>query len=167
MNMTKTHNAEETWVSEELVILPMRAETDSDAILQLGERLEAAGSVRESWVGAALDREDTFATGLPTPEIGVAIPHTDAEHVLEWAIAVGVLAEPVEFGEMGTPDNKVSVRVVCALAVADSDRLVTLLQRLVTLFQTPGLLTTIAEAESRAAVVSIFNSHLQDLGGSP
>jgi PTS system galactitol-specific IIA component len=166
MNMTETHEELETWIREDLVLLPMRAETAREAIVQLGERLKATGSVKESWTEAALEREETFATGLPTPEVGVAIPHTDAEHVLERAIAVGVLPEPVDFGEMGTPEDTVPVRIVCALAVAESDRLVTLLQRLVELFQTPGLLKRIVEAESRAEVVDIFDRHLQDLGGS-
>lgn len=156
----------EAWVSEDLVVLPMRAETARDAILQLGERLKANGSVKESWTEAALEREETFATGLPTPEVGVAIPHTDAEHVLQRAIAVGVLSEPVDFGEMGSPDTTVPVQIVCALAVADSDRLVTVLQQLVKLFQAPGLLRRIVEAESRADVAAIFDHHLRDLGGS-
>lgn len=164
--MTETHKASDTWIREDLVLLPMRAETARDAIVQLGERLKAAGSVKESWTQAALKREETFATGLPTPEIGVAIPHTDAEHVLERAIAVGVLPEPVDFGEMGTPENAVPVQIVCALAVAKSEHLVTLLQRLVELFQTPGLLRQIVEADSSAEVVGIFNHHLEDLGGS-
>lgn len=164
--MTTTTEKPTKWISEELVVLPMQAQTPADAIVQLGELLESTGCVKESWTGAALEREATFATGLPTPEVGVAIPHTDAEHVLKRAIAVGVLPQPVDFGEMGSPENTVPVRIVCALAVSDPDRLVTLLQRLVTLFQTPGLLKRIVEADSRVEVATIFDNHLQALGGS-
>jgi PTS system galactitol-specific IIA component len=150
-----------SWVPDDLVIVPMQAESAAGAIVQLGARLQAGGFVKDSWIQATLDRERTFATGLPTPEIGVAIPHADAEHVLQQAIAVGVLKKPVEFGEMGNPESAVPVHVVCALAVARSELLVTLLQRLVEMFQSPGVLKQIAEAQSTAEIVEIFDQHIE------
>lgn len=151
----------QAWVREDLVIVPMQAESATDAIAQLGARLQAGGFVKDSWTQAAIEREKTFATGLPTPEIGVAIPHADVEHVLQQAIAVGVLEEAVEFGEMGSPDSTVPVRIVCALAVARSDLLVKLLQQLVEVFQSPEILKQIAEARSPANIVRIFDHHIQ------
>ena len=157
----KQSKVEQRWVQENLVIVPMQAESARDAITQLGTRLQAGGFVKDSWIPAALERERTFATGLPTPEVGVAIPHADVEHVLEQVIAVGVLEKPVEFGEMGNPDSTVPVRIVCALAVARSELLVTLLQRLVEMFQSPGVLSQIAGAGSPAEIVGIFDHHIQ------
>jgi len=139
----------------------MRAEGAADAIAQLGARLQAGRFVKDSWTQATIEREKTFATGLPTPEVGVAIPHADVEHVLQQAVAVGVLEEPVEFGEMGSPDSTVPVRIVCALAVTHSELLVTLLQRLVEMFQSPGVLGQIAEAQSPAEIVGILDHHIQ------
>ena len=144
-----------------MVIVPMQAKSAADAIIQLGSRLQAGGFVKDTWIQAALEREIIFATGLPTPEIGVAIPHADVEHVLQQAIAVGVLEGPVEFGEMGNPDGTVPVRIVCALAVAHSKLLVTLLQQLVEMFQSPGVLSQIAEAKSPAQIVGMFDHHVQ------
>ncbi|MCG2768691.1 MAG: PTS sugar transporter subunit IIA [Anaerolineae bacterium] len=157
----KQVEARQACVREDLVIVPMRAESSADAIVQLGALLQAGGFVKDSWIEATIDREKIFATGLPTPEVGVAIPHADVEHVLQQAIAVAVLEEPVEFGEMGNPDSMVSVRIVCALAVARSELLVTLLQRLVGMFQSPGVLNQIAESRSPAEIVDIFNYHIQ------
>ena len=156
----RAHKQDE-WVREDLVIVPMHAGSAADAISQLGARLEAGGFVKPTWVQAALEREEVFATGLPTPDVGVAIPHADVEHVSRQAIAVGVLEDPVEFGEMGNPEGTVPVRIVCALAVARSDLLVTLLQRMVEMFQTPGVLKQIAEAGTPAEVVRIFRRHLR------
>jgi PTS system galactitol-specific IIA component len=153
--------ATQRWVREDLVVVPMRVESAADAITRLGTRLQAGGFVRDSWIRAALEREKTFATGLPTAQIGVAIPHADVEHVQEQAIAVGVLEEPVEFGEMGNPDSTVPVRIVCALAVTQSERLVTLLQRLVDMFQSPGVLGQIAEAGDPVEIVEIFDHYIQ------
>lgn len=158
---TTRAQSKQPWVRQDMVIAPMRAKSAADAITQLGARLQAGGFVKDSWISATLEREKTFATGLPTPEIGIAIPHADVEHVLQQAIAVGVLEEPVEFGEMGNPDGAVPARIVCALAVAQSELLVTLLQRLVEMFQTPGVLSQIAEAQNQAEVVGIFDHHIQ------
>jgi PTS system galactitol-specific IIA component len=147
-------------VREDLVIVPMEAKDAADAITQLGGRLQAGGYVKDSWIRATIERERVFATGLPTPGIGVAIPHADAEHVLRQVIAVGVLEQPVEFGEMGSPDSAVSVRIVCALAVAHPESLVMLLQRLIEVLQHADVLIQITEAETPPEVVAIFERHL-------
>ncbi len=157
----KQAETRQPWVREDLVIVPMRAKSAADAIAQLGARLQTGGFVKDTWTQATIEREKTFATGLPTPEVGVAIPHADVEHVLQQAIAVGVLEKPVEFGEMGNPDSTVPVRIVCALAVARSELLVTLLQQLVEMFQSPGVLSQIAGARSPAEIVEIFDHHIQ------
>ena len=155
-------NESQVWVREDLVMVPMRAKDAADAIGQLGARLQAGGYVRDSWIEATIEREQAFATGLPTPGIGVAIPHADVEHVLRQAIAVGVLERPVDFGEMGgSPDSTVPVRIVCALAVVHAESVITVLQRLVAVFQQPDILIQIAGAQTSAEVVTIFERHLQ------
>src|SRR5512132_875649 len=115
---TTLRPASHDWVEPGLVIAPLAARDACDAITQLGARMRAAGYVKDSFIPAVIAREQTYATGLPTEGIQVAIPHTDVEHVLRDAIAVGVLAAPVEFGEMGSPGSTVNVRLVCLLAAS-------------------------------------------------
>ena len=62
-----------------------------EAMMKLASLLKNGGFVKESFEKAVLDREKIFPTGLPTKPIGVAIPHTDAEHVNKGAMAVGIL----------------------------------------------------------------------------
>jgi PTS system galactitol-specific IIA component len=162
MNVTpRQAEPKQGWVRADLVIAPMQAKSAAEAIAQLAACLQAGGFVKASWAQATIEREKTFATGLPTPEVGVAIPHTDIEHVLQQAIAVGILAEPVLFGEMGNPESTVPVRLVCALAVTQSESLVKLLQQLVQMFQMPGVLSQIVGASSPAEIVQIFEDHIQ------
>lgn len=149
-----------TWVRESLVLLNMHVDSDMEAIRKLGELMVQESVVKESWIDAALERERVFATGLPTEGVGVAIPHADAEHVLEQAIAVGVLDHPVSFGEMGSEGNKVAVQIVCALAVVKSEMLVPLLNRLVEMFQSPGVLNAILGAKEPKEIVEIFQRYL-------
>lgn len=149
-----------TWTHESLVISPMSAENSSDAIKQLGQLLQEQGYTEDSFVDAVIEREKVFATGLPTPEIQVAIPHTDPEHVRRTAIAIGVLPEPVAFGEMGNPAATVDVSIVCVLAVKEADFLVSLLQELVAIFQDPEILHQLVAASSAGEVAGTFNQRL-------
>jgi PTS system galactitol-specific IIA component len=155
------NNDNAQWFYEDLILTPMEAQNAVDAITQLGTLLQKGGFVKESFIPAVIKREQEFATGLPTAEVGVAIPHTDVEHVLKQAIAIGVLKNPVEFGEMGNPGNMIPVQIVCLLAVAKSEILVKILQSLVQMFQTPGLLKQIAQAKDASEIIKIFRQYCQ------
>lgn len=106
-------------VSEELIFTGVRVGDAEEAIRFLADRLLQKGCVAPEFPDAVVEREKKFPTGLPTPGIGVAIPHTDKGHVLTPRIAVAVLESPVFFGEMGNPEKKVSVELVFLLAIRD------------------------------------------------
>lgn len=151
-----------TWTDASLIIAPMTAKDSSEAISRLGGLLLQNGYVEDTFIAAVIEREKNFATGLPTPGIQVAIPHTDPEHVRKTAIAVGVLPEAVAFGEMGNPDQTVQVKIVCVLAVKEADFLVSLLQDLVGIFQDTAVLHQITAASSARDVADIFNQRLPE-----
>ncbi|MFN2147677.1 MAG: PTS sugar transporter subunit IIA [Anaerolineales bacterium] len=150
------------WTQPSLIETSLEATDSTQVIEALGTLLFDQGYVRDTFVQAVLDREKVFATGLPTPEIQVAIPHADVEHVLRSAIAIGVLVHPVEFGEMGNPEGTVPVRIVFMLAVKQSDSLVSLLQNLVGIFQNPAILHEILETPEREVIAVLFNEKLPD-----
>jgi PTS system galactitol-specific IIA component len=149
------------WFYEDLVVMGMKAESATDAISQLGVLLHRKGFVKESFIPAVIEREQELPTGLPTAEVGVAIPHTDPEHVLQPTIGVAILDSPVEFGEMGNPGSTVWVDVVCLLAIAKAQDMVKVLQSLVRIFQTPQLLKEIVRAGDASRVISILRQHYQ------
>ncbi len=151
------------WTSEDLVIPHLQAATATEAIAILGQALFDLGSVLDTFVAAVLEREKTFATGLPTPDIQVAIPHTDPEHVVRPAIAVGIPDRPIRFGEMGSPDETVEVSLVCLLAVTASQSLISLLQTLIAVFQDTELLRRIIATDDRRKLAALFNELLPKL----
>lgn len=148
------------WTHEGLVIPQLTASTSDEAIEVLGALLEDQGYVKDTFIDAVKEREKVFATGLPTPEIQVAIPHADIEHIIHPAIAIGVSAGPIEFGEMGNPDGIVGARIICMLAVTESETLVLLLQNLVGIFQDPDVLQQIVDASSSTEIAKLFNDRL-------
>ena len=145
---------------ELFAITPLCAQTAEDAIRQLGGYLQQQGIVRDTYIEAVLKREEIFPTGLPTPEIHVAIPHTDPEHVIKPAIAIGVLEKPVVFGEMGNSDSKLDVQLICMLAIAQSESLINLLEKLVLGFQDTEFLKSMLCCDDPEIVISRFNAKI-------
>ena len=84
-------------LTEELVLLDVEARDNLDLLRQAAQRLYEQGYVKESYADAVVAREKVFATGLPTVMGGVAIPHTDVEHVNAPAVCIARLKEPVDF----------------------------------------------------------------------
>ena len=131
-----------------LVRLGIQASDRREAVSALAEALRAAGKVRVSYLEAVLAREAEFPTGLPTPGVAIAIPHTDVEHCIEPAVAAGTLRDAVEFEEMGSPGSTLEVRIVFLLSITNPEDHVEWLSRLASAFQTPELASNLLESTS-------------------
>lgn len=144
-------------ISEDLVELGLKAAGWQEALTCLAERLLAGGYVRPGFTASLLRREAAYPTGLPTV-IPVALSHTDPEEVVQSALAVGVLSEPVAFQEMGAPERAVWVEVVFVLALKEAESQVELLKRLTGLLRDRARLEQIRDAADEAAIVMVLGS---------
>jgi len=157
---------EDSMIKPELVRIGLDAPDRDGAIRSLAALLEQGGYVKDSFVGAVLERERTFPTGLPTGTISVAIPHADSEHVLRSAIAVGVLAHPVGFQQMGDPEARLDVDLVMVLAIRDPKAVVPFLQKACTAFQDQELLARIKSSTDPEEVSELLGARLEDKRGA-
>lgn len=134
-------------IDPETVILGADVQTAEEIIRLLAARLEARGYVRASYADAVVRREQTLPTGLPLGrEDNIAIPHTDAEHVLKPAVALATLAKPVMFANMEEPEEMVPVGTVFLLAINDKDRQIDTLQQIMETIQSPEILDGLKNA---------------------
>ena len=106
-----------------------------EALTYLSDKLIEKGIVKESYKEAILNREKVFPTGLQFEKYGIAIPHTDVEHVNKEKIAVMTLENPVSFYQMGTNDVEVSVKVIFMLALKEAHSQLSILQQLIEILQ--------------------------------
>jgi PTS system galactitol-specific IIA component len=151
-------------LSEALVHIFEQPQDRNEAILKLVSLLEAQGYVKASFGQACLDREKVFPTGLPTQPVGIAIPHTDCEHVERGAIAVGILPEPVEFTEMGcTDDATVAVHVIVVLAISDPQAVTHFLRELALSFQDREFLVRLKDAETPRTVLELCTDRIPNV----
>jgi len=147
-------------VPEELVVVRMPAATMPEVIERLGNVMVAHGYVRPSYINAAIYREETCPTGLPTPGLGTAIPHAGVEHTLKPGIAIATLAQPVSFGELGDPESHLDVSIVFMLSVTEPDAQVYLLRSLMSVYRDEAALRRLYVAIDPAIIASEVNAAL-------
>jgi len=150
-------------ISERLIHLGM-AETAKDAaIRKLARGLYDLDCVLEGYVENVLAREETYPTGLPT-SIPVAVCHTEARFVRRSALAVGTLATPIPFQEMGTPERQVDAEIIFLLALADPKDQVPWLKKMAGVFKDRAALAAIRDATDPRALEAFLKSTLQEPG---
>lgn len=148
-------------LDNQLVELRGNYVSSQDVIRSLFEKLYSLQYVKESYLEAVLHREIVYPTGLPLSNTGVAIPHTDSQHVLKPTIGVCILDKPVAFKMMGSPDTVVNVEVVLMLAISDPQKQLAMLQRLMGVFQDEQAMEAIKNAATEEEVVNLLNNQLQ------
>lgn len=150
-------------LDENVVHLHVLAEDSEDIIATLSEGLKRHQYVKESFLLSILEREKVFPTGLPLATMGVAIPHTDPEHVIRPMISVAVLENPVEFIVMGSENTKVSVEIVLMLAISDPAKQLSLLEKLMSVFQNDAAMSQLKNAASAKELVEVLDKELNQI----
>lgn len=133
---------------EELIFFDVEANDQKDLLEKLSAKLIDANYVLASFTDAIIKREQEFPTGLNTKTIGVAIPHTDANHVKESKILFARLAKPVRFQQMGDGAD-VDVEVVFMLALKEAHSQLETLQSLMALLQDDASLDLLKTADKK------------------
>ncbi|MEB8127595.1 PTS sugar transporter subunit IIA [Staphylococcus succinus] len=144
------------------IILNLEARTSDAALSELAELMYSNGYVKASYKDAVIAREKSFATGLPTVYCSVAIPHTDIEHVEAKSIGVAVLKDTVPFVIMGEAKETTDVKLIFMLAMDKEDAQLSLLQKLMGIFQNDQLLKTIVNAKARNEIAQVIEQELAE-----
>ena len=143
----------------------LKARDRNDAIIQLNQRLLAKGYVKETHLAEVLKREESFPTGLRLEGgVNVALPHCDAEHTNEMALAIGILDQEVGFRQMGSaPESSdiVPVKVVFLLACNDKKLLLPYLQKFTRMFRQKDLIKRISESQGCTEVEEAVSGFLE------
>lgn len=162
MKIALQHEMKTNLIHEELIKIGIKNKSKVEVISLLSELLHNYDYVSDGFCEAVLEREKKYPTGLPFP-IGVAIPHTDAIHVYKSAIACGVLSDPVRFGEMGSVDKEMDVKIVCVLAIEKPEMIIPVLRNLIKNFQNTVFLNEILNAKSPKSLTNILKNNLSSL----
>ena len=147
--------------SEKLTLVDTTFTTKEEVIQALAERMSKGGYIKDSYLKAVLEREKTMPTGLVTQAYGIAIPHSDPEHVHRSAIAAALLNKPVTFKNMAAPEEDVPVRLVLLLAIAEKGSVTKVLARLAEMFMNPDLLNQFLTKKTAAQLSAYLSGLIQ------
>jgi len=142
-------------LTDKVVLLDAAMPDKETALATVADQLFASGAVKESYKPALLQREIDFPTGLATENIGIAMPHTDAEHVNYDQIGVMRLAEPVTFQQMGD-GQEIQAKFIFMLALKEAHAQLDMLQKLVALIQDADKMAALAQAADADGVIAIL-----------
>ncbi|TRZ56558.1 MAG: PTS sugar transporter subunit IIA [Streptomycetaceae bacterium] len=140
---------------DHLVAHELEADSVEQALEKIAQWGDGAGLFKSTWLKAAIKRESEFPTGLPTL-IPVAIPHTDSVHVNADGVGFFKLNNPIEFGEMGSLDEKVQVKMILPLLITNPAEQVDLLMAVIGALQDAEFLSALDSASSTEEIISIF-----------
>ena len=152
--------------NKDVVILDVEVTDNYDALSLIADNFRRLGIVKASYKNAVIAREKVFATGLPTVNeaIGVAIPHTDVEHVNTAAISFTRLQQPTEFTVMGDESSKVKVKLVFMLALKEAHAQIEMLQSLMAIIQDEKDLDFLATESDVDKICKFVQERLPNVG---
>lgn len=143
---------------DELIFRKLNVETKEELFRKLSDNLEKNGYVKESFYEGLIKREKVFPTGLVLEEYNIAIPHTDAEHVINPCISIAVLDKTIDFKSMEDDTVNVPVNVVFMLALNESHSQLEMLQQLMKLIQNKLILKQMIEAGNSGELIKIIKT---------
>ncbi|RDW20676.1 PTS sugar transporter subunit IIA [Oceanobacillus chungangensis] len=145
---------------ESVILLDLAADSKEEVLNKMGSNLVDLDLVKESFIPAIIQREAEFATGLPTAGVSVAIPHTDVEHVINKTISVAILKKPVDFVIMGDDIETTPVQLVFMLAMDEAHSQLSLLQKLMAMFQNEDLLKRLVSLADKTEIKNVLEENL-------
>lgn len=147
------------YLVEELIFTDKSLATSTELFEAVHNVAFDLGYVREDFLPRVTEREATFPTGIQLENLGVAIPHTDAECILKEFVAVVVNKIPVEFKSMEDINQGVEASVVFVLGLNQPHAQLEMLQSLMGLLQNADILNELQTAASAKEIVTIIKNN--------
>mgnify|MGYP003612025514 FL=1 len=144
-------------LDKDLIELDVITESKDEILRYMGQKLLDKKIVKDTYPEAVVTREKEFPTGIPSKHLGIAIPHTVADHVVEPKVAISILKNPVEFQMMGEPGQKVQVSLIIMIAINNPDLQIDFLQKLVSIIEDHELLQKIKDSKSTDEVYELLS----------
>lgn len=143
-----------------LIFLNYESSDQVTLLNEFSQILYEKGYVKNSYAKAIIEREEKFPTGLNTPGVKLAMPHTYPQHVLKSAILVATLKQPIIFKEMGNAINTVNAQLIFMLAVTDPKGHLSILSKLLSIFSDESKLSDIYHTQDKIALIEKLNKIL-------
>ena len=143
-------------LKENLIFLNLKAEDNKEVLQIMGDAMIREEYGDQGFTEALLKREKDYPTGLDVDGIGVAIPHTDAEHVKKEGISIAVLDRPVEFDAMGEENCQIPVKIVIMFTVAGKNKHIDRLLQVLDMIKDEEILQGLLDAKNKKEIRTVI-----------
>ncbi|MGX7226024.1 PTS sugar transporter subunit IIA [Enterococcus malodoratus] len=148
-----------SYVKDPLVLAQENFSSREELFEQVAQKASDLGWVREDFLDRIKTREETFPTGIQLMSMGAAIPHTDAECILEEFVAVITLQDSVVFQSMEDNNQQVKAQIVFVLGLNQPHAQLEMLQSLMGLLQNESALSELLLANTATELVSAIKKN--------
>ncbi|SET22919.1 PTS system, galactitol-specific IIA component [Enterococcus malodoratus] len=148
-----------SYVKDPLVFAQENFSSREELFEQVAQKASDLGWVREDFLDRIKTREETFPTGIQLMSMGAAIPHTDAECILEEFVAVITLQDSVVFQSMEDNNQQVKAQIVFVLGLNQPHAQLEMLQSLMGLLQNESALSELLLANTATELVSVIKKN--------
>ncbi len=141
--------------SIELIYTNIEATTQDELFDFLCECLHKYDLVHDNYKDKIKEREQQFPTGIPLNQIGVAIPHADAEYAKGDAFVVLTSKQGIPFRNM-EDGTDIIAHIIIALVFNDKNKHLENLQNLSALLQNEELLMKISQCNHSEEIYKLI-----------
>lgn len=125
----------------------------------VADDLLAKGFVTKDYIQGIIEREKNYPTGLITPYLNIALPHSDVQYINKAFIYVVRLENPIQVRQMG--DNQLmEVKDLFFLGIKEPSKQVGLLSTLMVLFQDEDFVTDYLDLTNTNDVYDLLKTKL-------
>lgn len=142
--------------NKEDIFLGIFAKDREDLINKMSSIFLERGYVQEEYRNSLIKREREYPTGLSFNEYNVAIPHTTYSLINEQRIVFVRLNNYVEFGEMGTNEKQLKVKVLLFLLIKKGEEQVSVLLNLMNVLADKSCYSILENSENIDEIYNIL-----------
>ncbi|KPG74232.1 PTS sugar transporter subunit IIA [Enterococcus sp. RIT-PI-f] len=124
-----------TYLKKPLLFIQASMATQDELFETISQAALELGWTRADFLQRIKEREQSFPTGIQLGKAGAAIPHTDAECVLQEFVAVVTNKSPIDFSSMEDPEQTVKADIIFILGLNRPHAQLEMLQSLIGLLQ--------------------------------
>ncbi|WP_257702100.1 PTS sugar transporter subunit IIA [Vagococcus luciliae] len=146
------------YLSEELILKNETYDVQKDLFENIGNYLSLKGYVKDSFINEIQKREENFPTGLELDGYGVAIPHTDPEHIKREFLCLVTLEKPIVFQSMADKNKDVLINTVFVLGFKKAEHQLLMLRTLMNLIQDKTFIENLNSKEKHEIIKLIENT---------
>lgn len=153
------------FIDEDLIFTDESFETCTDVFSFISEKALKKKLVTSKFKIGLIDREERFPTGLSLETYGVALPHTDPEHVNKQFISLITLEKPVIFKSMANSEEEIEVSVIFILGLNEPHSQLTALQQLMEIIQDKDVIEKIINSSTSKEISKLLEDKTLSLKG--